>query len=199
MKDLYKTLGIQKDATPDEVKKAYFVMAKKYHPDSGDEAEVKKFYEISEAYRILSDKEERRAYDLALDGGKITSELVGDAISAKPTDESSEIQDDEHIYRQKEKYNFQRNIFWQGVLRIVGFALLMAAIGYGLNFIVTGPWIGSIIAGFLFGLIWSINQNFDVNSFVQSTRQRLVVKIFGWIIFIATIIYFIVLLLMRFW
>lgn len=64
-KDYYKTLGIKKDASEAEIKKAYRRLSKKYHPDlnkSDTEAE-KKFKEVNEAYQVLSDKSRRSAYD----------------------------------------------------------------------------------------------------------------------------------------
>lgn len=64
-KDYYEILGIEKDASPDEIKKAYRKLALKYHPDrnsSNKEAE-KKFKEINEAYQALSDPEKRARYD----------------------------------------------------------------------------------------------------------------------------------------
>ncbi len=62
MSDYYKVLGISKNASPEEVKKAYYKLAHKYHPDKngGDEGRFKK---INEAYQILSDKEKRAQYD----------------------------------------------------------------------------------------------------------------------------------------
>ena len=63
--DYYETLGITKQASEDEIKKAYRKMAKQYHPDNnpGDTAAEAKFKEINEANAILSDAEKRRAYD----------------------------------------------------------------------------------------------------------------------------------------
>lgn len=58
---LYETLEVEKDATPKEIKKAYFRLSKTHHPDKGGDEH--KFKEISAAYEILSDPEKRKAYD----------------------------------------------------------------------------------------------------------------------------------------
>jgi molecular chaperone DnaJ len=63
-KDYYEVLGVAKDASADQVKKAYRKLAQQYHPDKGGGPEAeKKFKEINEAYQILSDPEKRKAYD----------------------------------------------------------------------------------------------------------------------------------------
>ncbi len=63
-KDYYATLGIEKNATQDEVKRAYRKLARKYHPDINKNPEAEqRFKEIGEAYEVLQDTEKRAAYD----------------------------------------------------------------------------------------------------------------------------------------
>lgn len=60
-KDYYKILGVDKNASKDEVKQAFRKLAHQYHPDKG--GDEKKFKEINEAYSILSDDNKRQQYD----------------------------------------------------------------------------------------------------------------------------------------
>ena len=63
-KDFYKILGVSKNASESDIKKAYFNLAKKYHPDVNKAANAKdKFSEISQAYETLGDSEKKRVYD----------------------------------------------------------------------------------------------------------------------------------------
>ena len=91
-KDLYKTLGVSKDADEATIKKSYRKLALKYHPDRNkvdkEEAE-KKFKEISKAYEVLSDSNKRKTYDtFGLDavnnggvGGENPFDLFGNIFS----------------------------------------------------------------------------------------------------------------------
>merc|ERR1719350_1005986 len=63
--DLYKLLGVDRAANDSEIKKAYFKLAKQWHPDVNPSSEAaEKFAEISGAYETLSDKEKRSQYDM---------------------------------------------------------------------------------------------------------------------------------------
>ncbi len=65
MRDLYEVLGVGRDASSSDLKKAYYRMAKKYHPDHNpnDKEAEESFKEASEAYRVLSDEDLRARYD----------------------------------------------------------------------------------------------------------------------------------------
>ena len=63
--DYYQTLGVKKTASPDDIRKTYRRLARKYHPDvnPGDKAAEERFKQISEAYEVLSDARKREVYD----------------------------------------------------------------------------------------------------------------------------------------
>uniref|UniRef100_A0A2M4D0C9 DnaJ homolog l(2)tid, mitochondrial n=1 Tax=Anopheles darlingi TaxID=43151 RepID=A0A2M4D0C9_ANODA len=81
-KDYYSTLGVTKNASPKEIKKAYYQLAKKYHPDTNkdDPDAGRKFQEVSEAYEVLSDETKRSEYDTY---GQ-TSEQMGRSGGGRP-------------------------------------------------------------------------------------------------------------------
>ena len=82
--DYYKTLGVEKKASADEIKKAYRKLARQYHPDTNKDAGAEeRFKEVSEAYDVLSDPEKRKKYDR---GGLFTTAnpFGGGAPAAPP-------------------------------------------------------------------------------------------------------------------
>ena len=93
-RDYYEVLGVAKDASEEDIKKAYRKLAKKYHPDMnpGDKNAEAKFKEASEAYAILSDAEKRQQYDqfgfAAFDGSGISAifSAICSAISSAAED-----------------------------------------------------------------------------------------------------------------
>ena len=80
--DPYKTLGVDRKASDEEIKKAYRKLARQYHPDTnkGDKAE-ERFKEVQEAYSILSDPQKRKAYD---SGGGIFGGFPGGGFPGGP-------------------------------------------------------------------------------------------------------------------
>ena len=79
-KDYYATLGVTKDASRKEIKKAFRVLAREFHPDTkpGDKASENRFKEINEAYDTLGDTETRREYDHAREMGYFVGGPTGD-------------------------------------------------------------------------------------------------------------------------
>ncbi|MFH1410618.1 MAG: J domain-containing protein, partial [Patescibacteria group bacterium] len=144
VKNFYEILGVMCDANAEQIKKAYFVMAKKYHPDSGDESEVKKFHEVAEAYKVLSDPESRKVYDLTL--GPIDQEVK--KVEDKPVSEAVRTGHRE-AYRDDELKEFHRNRYQKAVFRVIGFSLLVGVIGYFTAIIIGGVGLLGGMAGFL--------------------------------------------------
>jgi curved DNA-binding protein len=73
--DYYNILGLKKEATPEEIKKAYRSMAMRHHPDRG--GDEKKFKEISQAYEFLIDPEKKRMIDAGIDPNNINQQQSG--------------------------------------------------------------------------------------------------------------------------
>ncbi|NXU73686.1 DNJB8 protein, partial [Oreotrochilus melanogaster] len=102
MVDYYRVLGLQKNASQDEVKKSYYKLALKWHPDKNprnkEEAE-KKFRLISEAYSILSDPQKRSAYDGRFEKSRFQRERSFTGGHTDPFDSPSGFSDLEMMFR----------------------------------------------------------------------------------------------------
>ena len=69
MADLYDTLGVSRDATGDEIKRAYRKLARELHPDINPDPQVQeRFKEVTAAYDVLSDPQKRQQYDMGGSG-----------------------------------------------------------------------------------------------------------------------------------
>lgn len=96
MKDYYKILEVQKDASRNEIKKSFRSLAQKYHPDKNpeDDTAISKFKEVNEAYQLLSDEKSRQEYDFMMSGGGSRgmphdffggfNDLFGDLFGSRP-------------------------------------------------------------------------------------------------------------------
>ncbi|XP_020173120.1 chaperone protein dnaJ 1, mitochondrial isoform X1 [Aegilops tauschii subsp. strangulata] len=78
-KDYYKILGVTKDASQDDIKKAFQSLAKKYHPDTnrGNTAAKRMFQEVRDAYETLRDPSKRQQYDMLFSGGSAANSTRG--------------------------------------------------------------------------------------------------------------------------
>ena len=189
MESHYKTLGIKPDATPEHIKKAYFVMAKKYHPDAGDKTEIGKFHEVARAYKVLSDRETRKVYDLSLgisakepkkEMGKMEPE-----VARQPVRESKRAN-----YRDDELKEFNKNRFNKAIFWVVFTSLLLGVVGGIVSTILDEGWVLGVLAGVFMGFSYSINQNFHVRSFFSSDKKHKLFRLFSWLLFLGGLGYF---------
>lgn len=179
--NLYSILGLESSASAEEIKKAYFELAKKYHPDSGTADEIKKFYEISEAYEVLSDTEKRRAYDMTLTDQILSGDLLkpmfeSDRAAAAPSvGMIDKTEEQRQKFRMRQQFHFRRELFVKACARVILGAFVVGLIGFYLNEILWRGWgfIGGIL-GIASGFFIALYRNFDVDSFILiPARQRL--------------------------
>jgi len=191
MKDLYKILGTNKTVKSTEIKQAYFAMAKKYHPDTGSDEEVRKFYEITEAYKILSDKEQRRAYDLAHKTDQVEEPLIQEIFNQSEKEVAREEADPNYAYRQKEIHKFRKSLLIKAYLRVIFFSIMLGITGYIYSIILGESQILGAFFGTVFGFTWSLFKYFDVYSFVKDKKlQRILHGAYN-VIIVVSILYFV--------
>lgn len=190
MKNLYQILAIQPGADPDEIKRAYYALAKIYHPDSQEQADVQKFYEVTEAYQILSDAARRRAYDATLKTGRLEKGWM-------ESDESVEVtygrpNHEENLeFRMHELNRFRRRVFWRAVGKVILSFFVGGGAGNVLVLILGGSATIGPLAGALFGFVWSVNAYFDLESFIPNHRHFVLVQWAGRTVEVLSLLYFV--------
>ncbi len=87
-RDYYETLQLNPNADEETINRVFRILVKRYHPDNRDSGNTKKFNEVMDAYRILSDPEKRAAYDVKYDQNRATVLKLFDEASATDSFES---------------------------------------------------------------------------------------------------------------
>ena len=191
MSSHYETLGIEPSAEPGDIKKAYFDLAKKYHPDSGDETEIKRFHEITEAYKTLSDKDLKKAYDLTLKSGlEIIKSAEAEIVSKNPVYPTVHAQKRDS-YRDVELKEFHQNRLRRAKLRVLGFTLLLGLVAAFVDLLLGGRWYLGALAGVMIGFSISIRENFDLTTFFESKTHQTLFYLFTWLILSLGVLYFV--------
>ena len=186
MENHYQVLGISPSASIEDIKKAYFSLAKKYHPDSGDQTEVKHFYAVSEAYKTLSDEVKRRIYD-----SEIGLEKPLEKTSASQPHSSYSSTKKRNPERDASLEAFHKNRFRKAVFRVTSFTLLLALVGYLLSIILSGYGLFGAISGLFIGFSFGVNRHFDVSTFFQLKRKQKIFELFSWGLFGLGMAYFV--------
>lgn len=87
-RDYYETLQLSPNADEETISRVFRILVKRYHPDNTDTGNTKKFNEVMEAYRVLSEPEKRAAYDVRYDENRATVLKLFDEASASDSFES---------------------------------------------------------------------------------------------------------------
>lgn len=196
MKDLYHILGVGPSASAQDIKKAYFELAKKYHPDTGTTAQLKDFYAVTEAYQILSTPEKRKAYDATYKANRIEGALLKGVIHPSSTPFKTPIKSPRELkFRQSEIQRFRRELLLKASARVVVISFLGILFGYFYSLLFAGwLWLGAL-CGFLIGFGVSLYQNFNVNSFVANGVLRKKLHITRYTLIGLSVLYFVLILL----
>lgn len=194
MKNYYDILGVDPSAETQDIKKAYFELAKKYHPDSSNEEHLQQFHEITTAYKTLSDADLKKAYDLTLEVGlEMIKAKEAEIVSKNPVYPTVHVKKRE-AYRDEELREFQHNRFKKAVFRVILFSLIFGALGGFVAMLLAGKWYFGFMAALLMGFSISIRENFDIRTFFESPKKRRLFQGFVWMILGMGVLYFFVLL-----
>ena len=89
--NFYKVLGVQRSASPKEIKKAYLTLCKQYHPDNKTDGNEELFKQVNEAYKTLSDPTKRAEYDFEFQNQLPQDEILKQNDSSFPMYDSEQI------------------------------------------------------------------------------------------------------------
>ncbi len=156
MIDHYQILGLTPNASAEQIKKAYRLLAQKYHPDSAKTADPKRFQEVREAYQHLKDP---------------TPKTAGAAASSAPhpTAEASSLYKTRiDPQRQKEQAAFQRRRMLGALLRIALLALLAGLLLAGLGYAGKLPVVPGLLLGLFLGSALAAPRFFNLDDFLSS-------------------------------
>lgn len=163
-------------------------MAKKYHPDAGDETVIGKFHEVAEAYKVLSDPALKKVYDLSL--GVDLPKKTEVKMAPAPSDNVERGKPREG-YRDDELREFHQNRYRKAWFRVIGFSLLLGVIGSFLAFVLGGIILLGGLAGALIGFDLSLHKNFDLKSFFDSKKKYRLSIFFTWVALLLGFGYFV--------
>jgi DnaJ-class molecular chaperone len=152
--DYYESLNVAKDASPEEIRRAYHDLAKEWHPDANKHSREKattKFAEISAAYEILSDSEKRRKYDFYRDYsfGYAPFTQAGAGSRREYDAEWEELSKWFQQIYEKHLHQTQKQV--NRVLRRIKRGFIGAAIGLGVGFVFRAAALPLVVVGWLFG------------------------------------------------
>jgi hypothetical protein len=169
MENYYKILDISEKASIEEIKRAYRSLARKYHPDMNQTSEAElMFKKINEAYKVLSNPGARRAYDEKLFYSSEKKEAQEERVEEKPLS----------------KFSLFSAALIRIIVTVLGVALLGGIMELVIWYIISNKSFdvkNIIIAGIfggIIGLIFSIDINFDIESFFG---PRLIGKIYSFL------------------
>ena len=166
------------------------------------------FYQVTEAYQILSDKEKKKAYDTTLKTGRIERDWVTGADSRlRGNDKESgndsagggseetlgysrATHDEDEGFRQKEFHQYRRQMLAQAVVRVIITAMVGGLAGNTLTLILNGSRLIGVVAGLAFALVWSVNRHFDLPSFIADRPHLLLARWSGRILQAFSVLYF---------
>jgi len=195
MKTHYHTLGVSPDSETSEIKKAYFELAKKYHPDSNNSAEVKKFQQITEAYKTLTNADLKKLYDETLKTGLDILEKAEAHMAPEKASELNFQPQKRDKQRELEFEAYQKNRYWQAVFRVLLLVILATSFGFFLTLLVGGIIFVNGAVGAVVGLSFSLQKNFDIKTFFDAPKKSTRFKMLLSVLIVGGILYFLSLLL----